>query len=297
MRINTSFQELLDAGERLSDVAIAKNGRSFSEVWTDGTIISIGEGIGIAGSELRLSPGEVVTTLALAPNGAAYRFSNLGHVYPTDGAPFHGDMRGTPLQGGVIAAEVTPSGEGYWMVGADGGVFSFGDASFYGSTGGIRLNRPVVDMATSPTGEGYWLVASDGGIFAFGDARFYGSAGSIALNRPAVTMVPYGNTAYHIIAEDGGVFTYGNAPFLNSLGRYPTVTAAPGYEITTGDSYAPPAIPTGENEDSGDDGEQPPYQKPFQIVASPMGWIYGFSTDTLPQEISYWGHELSVFVP
>jgi hypothetical protein len=27
----------------------------------------------------------------------------------------------------------TPSGGGYWLVAADGGIFSFGDAQFYGT--------------------------------------------------------------------------------------------------------------------------------------------------------------------
>ena len=29
----------------------------------------------------------------------------------------------------------TPDKRGYWLVAADGGIFSFGDARFYGSTG------------------------------------------------------------------------------------------------------------------------------------------------------------------
>ncbi|MGH9055094.1 MAG: glycoside hydrolase family 5 protein [Acidimicrobiales bacterium] len=37
--------------------------------------------------------------------------------------------------------------QGYWLVGADGGIFSFGDAGFYGSEGGKPLNAPVVGMA------------------------------------------------------------------------------------------------------------------------------------------------------
>ena len=32
----------------------------------------------------------------------------------------------------------TPSGNGYWLVASDGGIFTFGDATFHGSTGGIR---------------------------------------------------------------------------------------------------------------------------------------------------------------
>ncbi|HEY1829387.1 MAG TPA: G1 family glutamic endopeptidase, partial [Acidimicrobiales bacterium] len=36
-----------------------------------------------------------------------------------------------------------PGGHGYWLVGSDGGIFSFGSAQFYGSTGNLRLQRPV----------------------------------------------------------------------------------------------------------------------------------------------------------
>jgi hypothetical protein len=48
-----------------------------------------------------------------------------------------------------MAADAT--GNGYWLVASDGGIFAFGDASFEGSTGGLRLNRPVVGMADGPS--------------------------------------------------------------------------------------------------------------------------------------------------
>jgi hypothetical protein len=41
----------------------------------------------------------------------------------------------------------TPSGNGYWLVASDGGVFSFGDAGFEGSTASIALASPVVGMS------------------------------------------------------------------------------------------------------------------------------------------------------
>ncbi|MHB1721018.1 MAG: hypothetical protein ACYCV1_12995, partial [Acidimicrobiales bacterium] len=50
----------------------------------------------------------------------------------------------------IVGMAPTPDGHGYWLVGADGGVFSFGDASFYGSMGDQKLNAPVVGM--SPVG-------------------------------------------------------------------------------------------------------------------------------------------------
>jgi outer membrane protein assembly factor BamB len=112
-----------------------------------------------------------------------------------------------------------PPRPGYWLVAADGGIFSFGGANFFGSTGSLALNRPVVGMAATPDHLGYWLVAADGGIFTFGDARFFGSTGAIHLNQPVVGMAatPTGQ-GYWLVAADGGIFTYGDARFFGSTG-------------------------------------------------------------------------------
>lgn len=56
--------------------------------------------------------------------------------------------------------------QGYWLVGGDGGIFTFGAAHFYGSTGNLRLQRPVVGITPTADHGGYWLDASDGGVFA-----------------------------------------------------------------------------------------------------------------------------------
>ena len=99
-------------------------------------------------------------------------------------------MGGHPLNQPVVGIASTPDGKGYWLVAADGGVFSFGDALFQGSMGGHPLNKPVVGMAGNGAG-GYWLVASDGGVFSF-DATFEGSLGSITLNAPISAMARRG---------------------------------------------------------------------------------------------------------
>jgi hypothetical protein len=52
----------------------------------------------------------------------------------------------------------TPGG-GYWLVAADGGIFSFG-AEFYGSLGGGGLTEPAVGMVASKSGHGYWIVTT-----------------------------------------------------------------------------------------------------------------------------------------
>jgi cysteine-rich secretory family protein len=123
------------------------------------------------------------------------------------------------LNAPVVGIAATPSGGGYWRVGADGAVLTAGNAHFYGSMGGQSLARPVAGMASTPTGAGYWLVASDGGIFAFGDARFYGSTGAMRLSQPIVGMAstPTGR-GYWLVASDGGVFAFGDARFYGSTG-------------------------------------------------------------------------------
>ncbi|HVT42036.1 MAG TPA: hypothetical protein VHD39_03555, partial [Acidimicrobiales bacterium] len=121
-----------------------------------------------------------------------------------------------------------PVQHGYWLVGSDGGIFTFGAAHFFGSTGSLHLQRPVVGITPTADQGGYWLVASDGGIFAFGDAGFFGSipglgmgpAGSglpHALNAPIVGMVPSADGGgYFMVASDGGVFAFGDAQFEGS---------------------------------------------------------------------------------
>ena len=117
----------------------------------------------------------------------------------------------------IVGMAATPDGGGYWLVAADGGIFSYGDAQFYGSTGSIHLNQPIVGMAAGPGGNGYWLVASDGGIFSYGSASFLGSMGGTPLNAPIVGMAATAS-GYWLAAKDGGIFTFGTVPFLGSMG-------------------------------------------------------------------------------
>ncbi|MGH9283755.1 MAG: DUF3152 domain-containing protein, partial [Acidimicrobiales bacterium] len=117
----------------------------------------------------------------------------------------------------VVGIAATPTGEGYRVAAADGGVFAFGDAPFLGRAEG-PLNQPVVGMAGTPSGQGYWLVAADGGVFAFGDAPFLGRAEG-PLNQPVVGVAgtPSGQ-GYWLVAADGGVFAFGDALFLGRPG-------------------------------------------------------------------------------
>ena len=135
----------------------------------------------------------------------------------------------TPPASSPPPASPPPATHGYWLVGSDGGIFSFGTAGFHGSTGSIHLQRPIVGITPTADRNGYWLVASDGGIFAFGDAGFHGSipgrrtapggirACRTASTPPIVGMVPSSDGGgYFMVSSDGGVFAFGDAKFSGS---------------------------------------------------------------------------------
>ncbi|MGH2705999.1 MAG: N-acetylmuramoyl-L-alanine amidase [Actinomycetota bacterium] len=138
-----------------------------------------------------------------------------------------------PVSGRYVVTEgEVPSG--YWVMGSDGGIFSYGSAPFLGSTGGMRLNSPAVAMDVStprgvggepggvPGPDGYWMVAADGGVFAFGSAGFSGSMGGTRLNEPIVDMgTSTGGEGYWMVASDGGLFAFGDAAFHGSTGGLP----------------------------------------------------------------------------
>ena len=181
-----------------------------------------------------------VDMVALVPasDGRGYSLvSGLGAVHHHGSSSDRGSAADTPLQWVIVGAAGARGAAGYYLVGADGGVFAFGNAPFLGSTGNIRLNQPIVDIAS--TEGGYWLLGADGGVFSFGNARFRGSTGAVRLNRPVVAMAPTATgQGYWLVAGDGGVFSFGDAHFAGSTGHLrlaePIVALAP---TTTGKGY------------------------------------------------------------
>ncbi len=166
-----------------------------------------------------------------------------GYTDPNSGAAIKAQDAGSTFNGSAttpttttttVAPTTTTTGgseadaqHGYWLVGSDGGIFTFGSAQFQGSTGSLNLQRPVVGIAPTRNRTGYWLVAADGGMFAF-NTGFYGSVPGLgfnpagsglahSLNTPIVAMVPSATGhGYFMVASDGGVFAFGDAHFAGS---------------------------------------------------------------------------------
>jgi SpoIID/LytB domain protein len=155
--------------------------------------------------------GRVNTLSIIGSNGAV----------TTTGADFEAKVG---LKSTWFQIQGTPSGGvgGYWEIGNDGGVFSFGDAQFLGSMGGQHLNQPIISMAANIDSHGYWEIASDGGVFSYGSSQFFGSMGGQPLNKPIVGMTPTPDgKGYWEVASDGGIFAFGDAQFFGSMGGQP----------------------------------------------------------------------------
>jgi hypothetical protein len=83
-------------------------------------------------------------------------------------------MGGKALDAPIVGMAATSDGGGYWLLGADGGIFSFGNAPFEGSLPGIGLKATAVTILPTATGQGYVIVTSSGQAVGFGDAPQFG---------------------------------------------------------------------------------------------------------------------------
>ena len=73
------------------------------------------------------------------PNGY-WETDEQGQVGALGSAPCLGSTGGVTLNQPVVGMAATPDGLGYWLVAADGGVFSFGDAQNQGSLPGLGVH-------------------------------------------------------------------------------------------------------------------------------------------------------------
>ena len=90
----------------------------------------------------------------------------------------------------AVDLEPTPSGEGYWAADAQGHVFSAGDARYLGGANSLAASETVTSLSATPTGRGYWLFTTKGRALAFGDAGFFGDMGGTRLNGPVLDSIP-----------------------------------------------------------------------------------------------------------
>ena len=154
----------------------------------------------------------------------------------------------------VVGIASTPDGLGYYIVAADGGLFTFGDAVCLGSMAGQALAAPIVGIAVTPVTGGYLLVGADGGVFAFGTVFGFDGWNEAGIGPSSASRSAASTEGYWLGSGDGGVFAL-DAPFWGAMtGRSPAptvgISSLPGdYFLVDADgniwdlSGPPPSLP------------------------------------------------------
>jgi hypothetical protein len=148
-----------------------------------------------------------------ASDGGIFSYGDAAFFGSIPGLGLHPAGSGLPqsLNAPIVGMVPSSSGNGYFMVGSDGGVFAFGDATYEGSCPGIGgCAGSAVAVVPDASGKGYWLFTNNGNVYAFGDAPYLGAPG--AQTSPIVSAVRTASgDGYWILDADGGVFAYGDA--------------------------------------------------------------------------------------
>jgi hypothetical protein len=121
----------------------------------------------------------------------------------------------------VVAANAR---SGYWMVSADGRVYSFGDALHHGEPRTQLGNATAADLEPTNSGNGYWVLDDTGRVFPYGDARWFGNANPtrlVAGERATSLSRTLSGNGYWVFTNRGRVLTFGDAV------SYGDVAAAP----------------------------------------------------------------------
>jgi hypothetical protein len=214
--LSTLTSEGLFAWGLMDDGYVNSPGSSYTTAVSDITAYGSGADIGLPPWS---TPSTTTTTAAPSPTTSTTSTPTSTSATSPNSSSTTTTTTTTEPGGGTTSG---PRGGtvGYWLTGADGGVFAFGGAGFHGSTGAIRLDQPIVSMASTPDGGGYWFVARDGGVFAFGDARFAGAVPSVAAVSDVVGIAACPSGGYWVAGADGTVWSFGGAPSFPSLGSY-----------------------------------------------------------------------------
>jgi glucose/arabinose dehydrogenase len=110
-------------GSRAIGIALRPQGDGYWIALADGRVFGFGNAPHFGNTPPLTSP---IVSVQVAPNGGGYLLvSRNGSAYAFGSARFHGAIGDATIQGGIVDAALAPDNSGYWMLGSDGGVFTF----------------------------------------------------------------------------------------------------------------------------------------------------------------------------
>jgi hypothetical protein len=235
-------------------MATTPHGRGYWLVAADGGVFNFGTAgfygstytYGITGLSGKRPLNAPIVGMVPTPDGKGYWLvAKDGGVFDFGDAKFYGSTYSygitglsgrRPLAAPIVGAAATPSGGGYYLVAADGGVFDFGNAHFDGSAYSIGytglhgpnpLPAPVAGIAPNPDGTGYWAVTQNGTVLSFGGAPSMSNVSTTGGSVPQtglLTTNPMANPSSNL--PDTFLQTCGNANYNASASNTPACIQA-----------------------------------------------------------------------
>jgi hypothetical protein len=148
----------------------------------------------------------------VAPTGY-WLFTGAGNVYGSIGTRGFGSPAAKRAHGPqIVGMAASADGGGYWLAGASGRIWAFGDAARLGWT---PRPQPVAGIVGDPAG-GYWLFTSSGSVYRVGNARWFGSPAAHHAHGPQIVGMAASTDGggYWLVGASGRVWAFGDAARL-----------------------------------------------------------------------------------
>jgi len=132
-------------GEKVTSLSATATGAGYWVFTSRGRAIPFGDATFFGDMSATVLNGPVLDSVPTQSGKGYYMVANDGGIFAFGDARFYGSMGGKHLNAPVQSLVPDGDGRGYWLVASDGGIFAF-DAPFHGSMGATRLNKPVTGM-------------------------------------------------------------------------------------------------------------------------------------------------------
>jgi len=218
---------LTDGGDEFVALAYTDSGKGRWQFTASGRVLAYGDAAFVGDLlSIGVEPEYPIVGAVVMPDDQGYwLFGADGGVFAFGSAEFLGSVPGAlsaiglsaaDLAGPIIAMAHVDGGRGYYLFGADGGVFAFGSAPFRGSLPSIGDARQeganeIVGAIGWRTQPGYALVSSSGAVASFGGPD-YGDLAGYALSEPIVAVAASADDRGLVMIDGSGrVFPFGGS--------------------------------------------------------------------------------------
>jgi hypothetical protein len=135
----------LAPGETVTSLSATPSGKGYWIFTNKGRAVRFGDAVFFGDMSRVALAGPVLDSIPTPSGNGYYMVGSDGGIFAFGDAKFYGSMGDKKLNAPVQSLVPDSDGVGYWLVAADGGIFAF-QANFKGSMGDRRLSKPITGM-------------------------------------------------------------------------------------------------------------------------------------------------------